>query len=180
MNKYPCTHFSLPVVLYFTRLIGQKSSRHPQITYYTHPFSLMQDAANSNGKHNLPPPPILSSAGAATSIIFVATNTWQPLDCRDKHLIVATKDVFCHDKRRKTSFVTAKVCLPRENFCRDKIMFVATKHLSRQKLYLGQLPCRTKIILVAAPMSNKPQTKRSRCHNPLLWGFCGREAPCLL
>ena len=66
---------------------------------------------------------ILLLAGAATSIIFVAT----------------------------------KVCLPRQNFCRDKVMFVATNlswrnscrekrfvatsvFLSRQKWYLWQLP----------------------------------------
>ena len=39
--------------------------------------------------------------------------------CRDKHVFVATKHIFCHDK----------VCLPRQNYCRDKII-VATKLLS--------------------------------------------------
>ena len=47
----------------------------------------------------------LSLAGAATSIIFVATNR---------------------------SFVATKVCFSRQNFCHDKIMYVATNHLSRQ------------------------------------------------
>ena len=43
----------------------------------------------------------LSLAGAATSVIFVAT-----------------KHVFCLEK---------KVCLPRQKFCRDKMTFVASK-----------------------------------------------------
>ena len=49
--------------------------------------------------------------------IFVATNTWQ------KHSFLATKNVFCCDK----------------HVCRNHV-FVATKHLSQQKLYLWQLP----------------------------------------
>ena len=36
---------------------------------------------------------IISLAGAATSIIFVAIK-----GCRDKYVFVATKDVFCRDK----------------------------------------------------------------------------------
>ena len=48
-------------------------------------------------------------------IMFVETNI-----CRDKHSFVVTKDVFC--------------------VCRDKHVFVATKLLSREKLYLWQLP----------------------------------------
>ena len=58
---------------------------------------------------------------------------------------------FCHDKgfvATNTSFEHENVCLPRQNFCRNKIMFVATKYfcqvkifLSRQKTsYLWQLP----------------------------------------
>ena len=82
----------------------------------------------------------ISLAGAATSIIFVATKT-----CLS---------------RQNTSFVATKVCLSRQNFCRHKHVFVATysrqfflytfvgtkdafvatKLLSRQKLYLWQLP----------------------------------------
>ena len=82
----------------------------------------------------------LSLAGAATSIIFVATNT--------------TKHVFCRDK---SMFVTTKVCWSRQKYvgrdktCRDKHNLVATKVyfmlclsrqilLSRQKWYLWQLP----------------------------------------
>ena len=53
----------------------------------------------------------LSLAGAATSIIFVAT-----------------KHVFCHDK----SMLVATKLVARQNFCRDKHIFVVTKHLSRQ------------------------------------------------
>ena len=62
-------------------------------------------------------------AGAATSIIFVATK--QTRVCRDKtHL----------------SFVT-KVCLPRQNTCfvRDKSMLATTKLcLSRQNILLSR------------------------------------------
>ena len=76
----------------------------------------------------------LSLAGAATSIIFVAT----------KHGFVATKHVFCRDKSILvvTSFVVKKICLLRQKvchekkkggggrgqtyFCRDKHTFVAT------------------------------------------------------
>ena len=61
--------------------------------------------------------------------------------CRDK--------TFCRDKYvclspQNTSFITTKVCLSRQNFCRDKIMFVATiTCLSRQKY-----TCRDKHIFV--------------------------------
>ena len=43
---------------------------------------------------------------------------------------------FCRDtclSRQNTSFVATKVCLSRQNFCRNKHIFVATKLLSRQK-----------------------------------------------
>ena len=54
-------------------------------------------------------------AGAATSVIFVAT---KHVFCRDKSMLVATKqDNFCRDKRH---FV-------RQKFCPDKHTFVATK-----------------------------------------------------
>ena len=68
----------------------------------------------------------LTLARAATSIIFVATNFFsrQTRVCRYKRL-------FC---RNKSMFVPTKVF-------RDKKMFVATNTLlSRQKLYLWQLP----------------------------------------
>ena len=64
---------------------------------------------------------VLSLAGAATSIVF----------CRDKLVFVCRdKVVFvCRDKTclsgQNTSFVATKVCLPRQNICRDKMMFVA-------------------------------------------------------
>ena len=84
----------------------------------------------------------VSMSGAATSIIFVATNTCltrqntsfalfccdksffsrQAYFCREKHVFVATKDVFCRDKRRVlslqkmsvTMLVATKVCLSRQ------------------------------------------------------------------
>ena len=125
----------------------------------------------------------ISLAGAATSIIFVATtvlsrqtrvcrdntrlSSRQKYACRDKtfiatklflsrqNIFVETKDVFCRDKHvslplqgfvgtklcfSRQIFVATKVCLSRPTrVCRDKHTFVATKHLSRQKLYLWQL-----------------------------------------
>ena len=64
--------------------------------------------------------PCLSLVGAATSIIFVATRV-----CHDKTRLLS---------RQNTSFVTTKVCLLRQHFCRDKIMFIVTNMcLSRQK-----------------------------------------------
>ena len=46
--------------------------------------------------------------------------------CHNKHVIVATKQVFCHDK----------VWLPRQNFCRNKIMFVMTKYFWHDKSFV--------------------------------------------
>ena len=74
----------------------------------------------------------LSLAGAAISIIFVATKVLS---------------------LQNTSFVATKVCLPPQNVCRDKIMFVATKHLSCQIFVATntclsrQMFCRTSILL---------------------------------
>ena len=76
-------------------------------------------------------------AGAATSIIFVATNTCLHV-CRDKtHL-----------------FVAAQICLSRQNFCHDKIMFGArnichNKSFVTTKYYIEQM------ILVAAAVGDK-------------------------
>ena len=100
----------------------------------------------------------VSLLGAVTTIIFVATKVlsqqshfpnkhrtklWlsRQTFCRNKHTIVATKDMFCRDER---VFVAAKVCLSRQNYvcchifathiCRDKIMFVTTNtYLCRDK-----------------------------------------------
>ena len=52
---------------------------------------------------------------------------------------------FCRDKyvclsRQNTSFITTKVCLSRQNFCRDKIMFVARKKQNKKQQHLWQLP----------------------------------------
>ena len=68
--------------------------------------------------------------------------------CRNKHVFVETKHVFCRDKSMHVStkhvFVATNIILSRQAyFCRDKHVFVATKvclRLSRQKLYLWQLP----------------------------------------
>ena len=67
----------------------------------------------------------LSLAGAATSIIFVATKVClsrQTFFCPEK--LLSGRTYFCCDKTV---------------FCSDKHVFVAKKSLSRQKLYLWQL-----------------------------------------
>ena len=97
----------------------------------------------------------LSLAGAAGSIIFVATK----ILCHDKHNFVATKHLsqqayFCHDKRpvlsqqtrvcrdktfvatsillsrQKTCFVTTNTCLSWQNFCRNKNDTCGNRRLS--------------------------------------------------
>ena len=105
---------------------------------------------------------ILSLAGAATSIIFVATN-------------------MC--SRQCSSFVAIKVCLPRQNYvCRDKCFvaiktcFFATKPLSRQAYFCGDKRrvlsrqtrvSRVKIMLVATKLlSRQNYVSRDKC---LLW-----------
>ena len=123
----------------------------------------------------------MSLAGAVTSIIFVATKV-----CRDKHVFVPTKHVFC--RKKSTSFVATKVCLSRQNYvchdkafvvtniCRDKHefdkSFVSTRtRLSRQNfchdkhtfVVTKDVFCRdkhmfvaTKTILVEAPANDSP------------------------
>ena len=89
--------------------------------------------------------PGVSLAGAATSIIFVATN---PVFCPDKCMAVATR-VLSQQKCvcRGTRFVATclllsrqkRVCrdtyLTQQNSCRDKHNFVATKVLSRPEYF---------------------------------------------
>ena len=143
MNKHPCcTRFSLPVVLYFTRFIGQKYTRHPQITYYTYPCSRMQDAANSNGNTTS-----LHLQSYHWWELPQVSFLWRQKFCGDKHVFLTTKTCL---SRQKTSFVTPKACLPREKFCRDKIMFVATK------IILVATPANDTIL---APCQTNPKQK---------------------
>ena len=95
----------------------------------------------------------LSLAGAATSIIFVATKvlSWQTQNTS----FVATKICLswqscCHDKIKfvLTNISCDKSFVVTKHFCRNntfvttdkKHTFVATKLLSQQNLYLWQLP----------------------------------------
>ena len=50
---------------------------------------------------------------------------------------------------QNTSFVMTKVLLPQQNFCCNKIIFVATKHICSDKTFIT-----TKMILVAAPTND--------------------------
>ena len=61
---------------------------------------------------------------------------------------------FCRDK--KAGFVATKVCLPRQTFCRYKIMFVVTKYFCRDKHTLvatKDVFCRDKHEFVAIKVS---------------------------
>ena len=107
----------------------------------------------------------VSAAGAATSIIFVATEVllWQTHVCRNKIMFVGTKHFFrcnkmyaCCDKTflvtntclSQQIFVTTKIFCHSKNtfvvtnnmFCRDKPVFFTTKLLSQQKWYWWQHP----------------------------------------
>ena len=106
-------------------------------------------------------------AGAGRSTIFATTNVLsrQTRFYRDKYVFVATKDVS----------VSTKICLSRQNICRDKNMFIATNifffatkrntffslslfsrqtHACRDKTFVV-----TKIVLVAAPASDNFYTE---------------------
>ena len=74
----------------------------------------------------------LSLAGAATSIIFVATNIFlsrQAYFSCDKHVFVATKHVFCRDKRM---LVTTKVLSQQAYSCYNKRRVY--RYLSQQNI----------------------------------------------
>ena len=82
----------------------------------------------------------LSLAGAATSIIFVATNMGlsrqKNVFCGDESMLVATKHIFAATKNScaKLTFVATPL-LSRQKFCCGKHTFVATKLSSGQKSY---------------------------------------------
>ena len=87
--------------------------------------------------------PNLSLAGAATSIIFVAT---KDVFCRGRRVFVATKGL----SRQKMCFVAADACLLRQKVCRDKRCV-----LSRQtRVCCDKRFVATKMILVAAVASD--------------------------
>ena len=75
---------------------------------------------------------------------FVATNTClsrqNTFFCRDKSMLAVTKNV-SRENCLSRQIATKIICLSRQKFYRDKHIFVATDTcLSRQKLYLWQLP----------------------------------------
>ena len=115
----------------------------------------------------------ISLAGAATSFIFVATNTCLPRRktsfvvskvclsrhllrqtyfCRDKHVFAATKHVFCLDKSMfvatfccdKLTFVATNTCLPRRNTSFVVSKVCLSRHLLRQTYF-----CRDKHVYAA-------------------------------
>ena len=92
----------------------------------------------------------LSLAGAATSIIFVMTNTCllQQNMCFVVTKICLSQQNFCHDKHvfvvTKHLLSWQKVCLSRQTwqiFCHDKHNFVATKVLSQQAYFCRDKRC---------------------------------------
>ena len=96
---------------------------------------------------------ILSLAGAATSIVFVATKVCLSRRnfCRDK-TFVATYTCLSRPKRPRFCRDNHTFDATKDVFDRDKHVFVATstKHLSRQFFYLWQLPRMTVFKIVTA------------------------------
>ena len=81
-------------------------------------------------------PQKLSLAGAATSIIFIATNVLlqQTGVCHNKHMFVATKHVICHNESmlaatNLTLLQQKYACHDKKNY--DKHVFIAAKVLSQ-------------------------------------------------
>ena len=66
------------------------------------------------------------------SITGGSCHKYQVRVCGDKHVLVATKHVFCRDK---------SMLAPRQNVCRHKIMFVSTKLMSRKYLSRQRRDC---------------------------------------
>ena len=106
-------------------LRAQRSHRWPECLSFG---QCMESGSNRCSK--------LSLAGAATSIIFVATNTRLPRQtfCRDK--IFSSRQNICRDKY---------LSLQTQTFCRGKSFVATSILLSRQKTCFVA----TKMILVA-------------------------------
>ena len=93
--------------------------------------------------------------------------------CRDKHVFVATKYLFCHDKSmlvakntclsRQIYFVVTNIILSRQNFVAASIL------LSRQKACF--VP--RKIILVAAPANDTGASPNNHVHWSKTITYCG-------
>ena len=121
-------------------------------------------------------------AGSATSIIFVATNSWlsrqtcafhdktrilslQKYACPDKNIFYRDKHNFC--LADKSTLVETKLLQRQTRICCYKSMLVAikkkknaTKVLSRQAYFCrdtGRVLSRQKIILVAAPANDRQE-----------------------
>ena len=74
---------------------------------------------------------------------------WQELP----QVLFLSRQTYAYLSRQNTSFVATKVCLSRQNFCRNKIRFVTAKVFCRDKRTFVA----TKMILVAAP-ANESKT----------------------
>ena len=84
-------------------------------------------------------------AGAAISIIFLATNAC--LSRQNTSFVVT-----------KVCLVATKLCLSRQKFCRDKHTFVATKDVFCRKIMFvatNKTFVATKMIIVAAPANDR-------------------------
>ena len=107
---------------------------------------------------------------------------------RDKRRVLSRQARICRDKRklvcRDKTFASSNILLSRQNFClvkhtlvatkdvlcRDKHVFVATKHLSRQKLYLWQLPpVLGGRVVTGEGIWKREQAEKGRflCHSPI-------------
>ena len=80
----------------------------------------------------------LSSAGAATGIIFVETKKKKKKKNRDKHVFATTKHVFCLDK---SMFVETNIFLSRQNFCRDNYLARPTQFCRDKLTFVATNTC---------------------------------------
>ena len=122
---------------------------HPAPLPPTTPTSLHPHPPTLQTLH-APNPSTLSLAGAATSIILVATKllSWQAYFCHNRHVFVSTKHIFCCDKSmlvttkplsRQSYFCCNKTChdkyLSWQTFSHNKLTFVMTSTcLSQQNM----------------------------------------------
>ena len=107
---------------------------------------------------------LLSLAGAATSIIFVATKFFWGLD----NVFVATKQVFCRDK----SMVVATKLLSKQNIfslSRQNMSFVAIKlwkyHFCPDKSFVATNMCLSRQMFVGTNVILSRQTRVCRDKN---------------
>ena len=99
------------------------------------------------------------------------------LSCLSRQTRVLSRQKYAC-RHKNPSFVTTKICLPRQNFCCDKIKFVATKYFvaeqKRSDILLRHVFVSTKHVFVA----KKQQKTTTTCLSQQAY-FC-RDKRCVL